>query len=245
MKLLRTIRQNLIMKNQNGNYYKYAVGEIILVVLGILIALSINNWNENRKNKKKELVLINNIIEDLGLDLIHINKSLNEVVNQKELVDDLIEKIIDNKKKLDYEKIGLLRFSSDFRPISQRNHSESISNLNDDFIRDILQKYFLKEDQVLDIFLEYVDIIHNKIRPYLSETGMHNLHSLYDNKTNEKLHVPLHPKILEKQLSVLKFQQLLYERRLKTDSFEKLLRELRLRNEELVIKLKNEIDRFK
>lgn len=245
MKLLRTIRQNLIMKNQNGNYYKYAVGEIILVVLGILIALSINNWNENRKNKKKELVLINNIIEDLGLDLIHINKSLNEVVNQKELVDDLIEKIIDNKKKLDYEKIGLLRFSSDFRPISQRNHSESISNLNDDFIRDILQKYFLKEDQVLDIFLEYVDIIHNKIRPYLSETGMHNLQSLYDNKTNEKLHVPLHPKILEKQLSVLKFQQLLYERRLKTDSFEKLLRELRLRNEELVIKLKNEIDRFK
>ena len=245
MKLLRTIRQNLIMKNQNGNYYKSAVGEIILVVLGILIALSINNWNENRKNKKKELVLINNIIEDLGLDLIHINKSLNEVVNQKELVDDLIEKIIDNKKKLDYEKIGLLRFSSDFRPISQRNHSESISNLNDDFIRDILQKYFLKEDQVLDIFLEYVDIIHNKIRPYLSETGMHNLQSLYDNKTNEKLHVPLHPKILEKQLSVLKFQQLLYERRLKTDSFEKLLRELRLRNEELVIKLKNEIDRFK
>ena len=85
MKLLRTIRQKLIMKNQNVNYYKYAVGEIILVVLGILIALSINNWNENRKNKKKELVLINNIIEDLGLDLIHINKSLNEVVNQKEL----------------------------------------------------------------------------------------------------------------------------------------------------------------
>ena len=245
MKLLRTIRQNLIMKNQNGNYYKYAVGEIILVVLGILIALSINNWNENRKNKKKELVLINNIIEDLGLDLIHINKSLNEVVNQKELVDDLIEKIIDNKKKLDYEKISLLRFSSDFRPISQRNHSESISNLNDDFIRDILQKYFLKEDQVLDIFLEYVDIIHNKIRPYLSETGMHNLKSLYNNKTNEKLHVPLYPKILEKQLSVVKFQQLLYERRLKTDSFEKLLKELRLRNEELVIKLKNEIDRFK
>ena len=245
MKLLRTIRQKLIMKNQNGNYYKYAVGEIILVVLGILIALSINNWNENRKNKKKELVLINNIIEDLGLDLIHINKSLNEVVNQKELVDDLIEKIIDNKKKLDYEKISLLRFSSDFRPISQRNHSESISNLNDDFIRDILQKYFLKEDQVLDIFLEYVDIIHNKIRPYLSEAGMHNLKSLYDNKTKEKLHVPLYPKILEKQLSVVKFQQLLYERRLKTDSFEKLLRELRLRNEELVIKLKNEIDRFK
>ena len=37
-------------KNKTGKYLKYAIGEIILVVIGILIALSINNWNENRKN---------------------------------------------------------------------------------------------------------------------------------------------------------------------------------------------------
>jgi hypothetical protein len=39
------------------NYSRYAIGEIVLVVIGILIALQINNWNETNKNKKKELKL--------------------------------------------------------------------------------------------------------------------------------------------------------------------------------------------
>ena len=241
-KFFRNIRQSLLMKDKITKYYKYAFGEIVLVVIGILIALSINNWNEARKNRIEQLILINNIIEDLRLDSIHINKSLIEVGNQKKLVDDLISKSLDKKKQLNYEFIGLLRFSSDFRPISQRNHSVSVSNLDDEFIRELLQGYFIEEDKVLDIFLEYVDIIHNKIRPYLSETGMHNLESLYKYKDNESLHVPLHPEILEEQLKNIKFQQLLYERRLKTDSFENLLGSFQLQNEMLINELKQFIE---
>ena len=41
-------------QNKTGKYFKYAIGEIILVVIGILIALSINNWNEDRKDKVRE-----------------------------------------------------------------------------------------------------------------------------------------------------------------------------------------------
>ena len=241
-KFFRNIRQSFLMKDKISKYYKYAFGEIILVVIGILIALSINNWNEARKNRIEQLILINNIIEDLRLDSIHINKSLSEVGNQKRLVDDLISKSLDKEKKLNYQLIGLLRFSSDFRPISQRNHSVSVSNLDDEFIRELLQGYFIEEDKVLDIFLEYVDIIHNKIRPYLSETGMHNLESLYKYKDNESLHVPLHPEILEEQLKNIKFQQLLYERRLKTDSFENLLGSFQLQNEMLINELKQFIE---
>ena len=241
-KFFRNIRQSLLMKDKITKYYKYAFGEIVLVVIGILIALSINNWNEARKNRIEQLILINNIIEDLRLDSIHINKSLSEVGNQKRLVDDLISKSLDIKKQLNYQLIGLLRFSSDFRPISQRNHSVSVSNLDDEFIRELLQGYFIEEDKVLDIFLEYVDIIHNKIRPYLSETGMHNLESLYKYKDNESLHVPLHPEILEEQLKNIKFQQLLYERRLKTDSFENLLGSFQLQNEMLINELKQFIE---
>ena len=241
-KFFRNIRQSLLMKDKITKYYKYAFGEIVLVVIGILIALSINNWNEARKNRIEQLILINNIIEDLRLDSIHINKSLSEVGNQKRLVDDLISKSLDKEKKLNYQLIGLLRFSSDFRPISQRNHSVSVSNLDDEFIRELLQGYFIEEDKVLDIFLEYVDIIHNKIRPYLSETGMHNLESLYKYKDNESLHVPLHPEILEEQLKNIKFQQLLYERRLKTDSFENLLASFQLQNEMLINELKQFIE---
>ena len=42
-------------KNKTGKYLKYAIGEIILVVIGILIALSINNWNEERKNNLQRI----------------------------------------------------------------------------------------------------------------------------------------------------------------------------------------------
>lgn len=52
IKFFRHIRKDLIEKNKIGKYFKYAIGEIILVVIGILIALSINNWNENKKKTK-------------------------------------------------------------------------------------------------------------------------------------------------------------------------------------------------
>ena len=48
-------------KNKTGKYFKYAIGEIVLVVIGILIALSINNWNENRKNYDKENAILLNL----------------------------------------------------------------------------------------------------------------------------------------------------------------------------------------
>ena len=54
LKFFRNIRKNLISNGKTVNYLKYAIGEIILVVIGILIALQINNWNENRKLLSEE-----------------------------------------------------------------------------------------------------------------------------------------------------------------------------------------------
>lgn len=51
IKFFRKIRQNLISEGKTANYIIYAIGEIILIVFGILIALQINNWNELRKQK--------------------------------------------------------------------------------------------------------------------------------------------------------------------------------------------------
>jgi len=58
IKFFRHIRKNLMETGKTGKYFKYAIGEIILVVIGILIALSINNWNQDRLNQieKKELL---------------------------------------------------------------------------------------------------------------------------------------------------------------------------------------------
>ena len=51
IKFFRHIRQSMINQNKTKKYLLYAIGEIILVVIGILIAIQINKWNENRKQK--------------------------------------------------------------------------------------------------------------------------------------------------------------------------------------------------
>ena len=69
LKFFRKIRQNLLNKGKTTKYFKYAIGEIILVVIGILIALSINNWNENRKDRNLEKEFLIAFKESLNRDL--------------------------------------------------------------------------------------------------------------------------------------------------------------------------------
>jgi hypothetical protein len=80
-------------KNKTGKYLKYAFGEIVLVVIGIIIALQINNWNENRKNKITEADYYCRILDDLELNekLIDENYKLttNRIKLTKELIKDL------------------------------------------------------------------------------------------------------------------------------------------------------------
>jgi len=72
IKFFRPIRKDLIEKNKTGKYLKYAIGEIILVVIGILIALSINNWNEENKNEIVEQNFYKEILNDLEKDKVKL-----------------------------------------------------------------------------------------------------------------------------------------------------------------------------
>jgi hypothetical protein len=76
IKFYRKIRQNLLMENKTRKYFKYAIGEIILVVIGILIALQINNWNENRKKEKLKDEYKIALINDYTKDTIQVNARL-------------------------------------------------------------------------------------------------------------------------------------------------------------------------
>ncbi len=69
IKFFRKIRQNLLHKRKTSKYLKYAIGEILLVVIGILIALQINNWNENRKKEKQLDTIYSTIEQNLKTDL--------------------------------------------------------------------------------------------------------------------------------------------------------------------------------
>lgn len=66
-KFFRRIRQNLLQQGKLKNYFLYSIGEIILVVIGILIALQINNWNENRKLKAEQQLIYQNLLEEFKL----------------------------------------------------------------------------------------------------------------------------------------------------------------------------------
>lgn len=72
MKFFRKIRQQLFSESKFTKYLLYAIGEIVLVVIGILIALQINNWNETKKNSKKEAYLLKQLQKEFKSDSSHI-----------------------------------------------------------------------------------------------------------------------------------------------------------------------------
>ncbi|MFZ1791354.1 MAG: DUF6090 family protein [Saprospiraceae bacterium] len=88
IKLFRNIRQNLLNEGKTSKYLKYAIGEIVLVVIGILIALQINNWNENQKSKKDEQYVLTEVLKNLQEDatlvdeiIIHRKKTQTAINN--------------------------------------------------------------------------------------------------------------------------------------------------------------------
>lgn len=90
----RKIRNDLIAKSQTFKYLKYAIGEIILVVLGILIALYINEWNKTRLDIQYEKVILSGIQKDLQKEvnsLKDMNEWTIERVNRISTLDSLLQ----------------------------------------------------------------------------------------------------------------------------------------------------------
>ncbi|WP_127020500.1 DUF6090 family protein [Flagellimonas beolgyonensis] len=116
LKFFRKIRRDLLSEGKTGKYLKYAVGEIVLVVIGILIALQINNWNENRKDARMEIQVLQEISENLGEDILSLE---NDVYLNKISIDNvrLIEEVLRNRSSLPdslLRKFGAVTFSATY-----------------------------------------------------------------------------------------------------------------------------------
>lgn len=83
IKFFRKIRKKLLSENKFSKYLLYAIGEIVLVVIGILIALQINNWNEENKNSKREKLVLNELINSVDKDLNAYERFLNPRLERK------------------------------------------------------------------------------------------------------------------------------------------------------------------
>ena len=89
IKFFRKIRQNLLIENKTSKYFKYAIGEIVLVVIGILIALQVNNWNTDRINKNRVKQYAKSLIQDLSNDIKMIDISQFQAIKSFKRIDSL------------------------------------------------------------------------------------------------------------------------------------------------------------
>ncbi|WP_198295279.1 MULTISPECIES: DUF6090 family protein [unclassified Winogradskyella] len=127
------------MENKTGKYFKYAIGEIILVVIGILIALAINNWNENRKEKESLNAIYDLVISDLESD----KKAIAKILKYNESKSPLLNHVIKgNLNKEDYDTnstyYNLINGSEGFT-LKTKGYEQLRSFNESDFFSDALQ----------------------------------------------------------------------------------------------------------
>ena len=91
LKFFRKIRQQLLEAGQTKNYLLYAIGEIFLVVIGILIALQINNWNQDKKDRENEAYVLTEIINNLQEDAAQIK----DIIQARQQAEKSINRMLD------------------------------------------------------------------------------------------------------------------------------------------------------
>jgi Family of unknown function (DUF6090) len=145
----RKTRKQMADDNKPLKYFRYAIGEIILVVIGILIALSINNWNEKLKNQIKVKRYLSDLVQDLKKDSIALNILKNEfelAVNSKASLENFFKNPDSKRDSLVFHVNKQLKLSFDFIPNSVTiNELKNSSNLdlisNVDLRREIVNLY--------------------------------------------------------------------------------------------------------
>ena len=186
IKFFRKIRQKLLRENKFGKYVLYAIGEIVLVVIGILIAVQINNWNERSKERIKEKEVLNDILTNLDRNNNLIRESLLLLDDFDKSSDIVLETLRNNtpysdtlaKHFFSATRTGGLLF-----PISSEGY-ESLKNEGFDIIRSELLK-----DRILELFeITYKRII-TKAQWTLSSSNsnLNYIDSLFRQETGEFL----------------------------------------------------------
>jgi len=175
IRFFRKIRFELMSKSQPagkaGRYLKYAIGEIFLVVIGILIALQINNWQKDRRDREQEYRYINDLINDFKQDSIKL-KELKIQANNTAIAKDSIYKVLnDFDYKMDslpyyfrWQWVGYKVFSPSTSTIEEMKSSSHLEIISDPQLRkDIVKMYYQ-----YDLFLQDEDLFTRSNREIFS-----------------------------------------------------------------------------
>ena len=154
IKFFRTIRQNLIMENKTSKYLKYAIGEIVLVVIGILIALSLNNWNEHRKENLKETKLVEQLLNDAREDSIFFESRISIQKLRDTLFDNFISlhdnKSVDSISNLNIHSEYIFFFRLAFQSNLINNNPTAYNLISDEPIKNKLREYIKWHDYIVN-----------------------------------------------------------------------------------------------
>ncbi len=189
IKFFRKIRQNLLTENKFSKYFLYAIGEIVLVVIGILIALTINNWNENRKDRKLENELLVQLQSEFESNLIQLDDKI--ALRDKMLSSSLnLISCIDNPETcasdIILNNIGFSILAPTFDPIV----NDVVSSGRIQLIQssDLKRKLSLWTSEIIQVTEEEKMWTHyrsNEFVPYLLDFGMHR--TLVNNFWNKSI----------------------------------------------------------
>ncbi len=170
----RRIRQSLVNEGKTSRYLKYAIGEIFLVVIGILIALQINNWNEVRKKEGRLLAIYERIASDLEMDIANIDSLLTNSLKAQPI----FEKVINDEITLeDYQEGTFYPFIlSGFPDISLldkgynllSDFSEFRNTDNREFVKSIHQFYSFYSTEI-DVDQHSINAIFNRRDQFWTE----------------------------------------------------------------------------
>ena len=161
---------------KTSQYLKYAIGEIILVVVGILIALSINNWNQKRKDLEKEQTILTQLKEDYEANMLQLEEKVimrNNIMNASF---DLLGHF-DNPKQVNRDsviyKIQTLINDPTFDPI----HNDLISSGNlrlirNQFLKRMLSNWSSEIIQLQEVELDYKNMRNNIVLPFFIKSGI-------------------------------------------------------------------------
>jgi hypothetical protein len=171
--LFRKVRQKLINENSLSRYVLYATGEILLVVIGILIALQVNNWNEDRKNRKDELFYYLKLAENLRQDTTNIMKAISEIDHSLHSIDRIVEQFETQEDEFLEEDISstLVRVEGFTPEMSTWNNliaTGKINLLTSQAIIDSLTNYYNKNlNDTQGWYDANKEYSRNQIGPYL------------------------------------------------------------------------------
>lgn len=174
IKFFRNIRQNLISEGKTINYLKYAIGEIVLVIIGILIALQINNANELRKTERKVVAILKEVQNDLALD-IQKSDELIAYYSNKDSIIRLIQtdKLSYEDYKNDFKRLQPILSSAFHIKIHVNGYNNLMENVDDipehlKAIIDPLNEIYIYNKYEIDKFDLRIDKVTDRMMDYLA-----------------------------------------------------------------------------